>query len=379
MRKVLYIALAAHHFDGANYSLLDMIESVKHEIEPIVLLPERGCVYDKFQELGIRCIVHDFKTDVCTDPRTIKQWIGYLGRLLPGCIRYKKGNRKCVDWVSNMLRNENIEIVHSNSTILTFGYDIAKALNAKFVWHLRGFMDLDFGWKPILGWRNYRNTIRHSDAVIGITPSVLSHLAGKNPANGYAIFDAVRSKNDTALIQQKQKYFLFCAGKIIPTKGCDIAIKAFYDSGLWRDGYRLRIIGSKEGKYSDQIDEMIRNYGIGEYLDFISFTKDIKSQMANATAFLMCSQNEGLGRVTIESMFYGTLVIARNSGGTVDFVFDKKTGILFNNIKECAEAMKYVAKNDCSEMIRNAQIFAVENFAIEDYGRKILNVYNNIN
>ncbi len=62
--------------------------------------------------------------------------------------------------------------------------------------------------------------------------------------------------------------------------------------------------------------------------------------MSRAIAFLMCSENEGLGRVSIEAMFYGCLVIGRNSGGTKDFVFDGKTGLLFNDMDGCVSAMQ---------------------------------------
>lgn len=34
----------------------------------------------------------------------------------------------------------------------------------------------------------------------------------------------------------------------------------------------------------------------------------------------MTSVNEGLGRVTIEAMFYGCLVVARHTGGTLEFL-----------------------------------------------------------
>ena len=43
---------------------------------------------------------------------------------------------------------------------MSVGYEIAKILNSKVVWHLRGFMDLDFGWMPLRGWDKYINTLK---------------------------------------------------------------------------------------------------------------------------------------------------------------------------------------------------------------------------
>ena len=50
---VLYVTFASNNFDGATYSLIDLINSVKYEVKPIVLLASKGCVYDYFTELGI--------------------------------------------------------------------------------------------------------------------------------------------------------------------------------------------------------------------------------------------------------------------------------------------------------------------------------------
>ena len=100
--------------------------------------------------------------------------------------------------------------------------------------------------------------------------------------------------------------------------------------------------------------------------------------MAHAAAFLMCSENEGLGRVSIEAMFYGCLVIGRNSGGTKEFVLDNRTGYLFNTIEECASIMQKAVMSDNKQIILDAQNFACNNFSIEDYGAKIMKVYNNI-
>lgn len=376
--RVLYVALAADHFDGAIYSLIDLIQSVRDKVEPIVLLPTKGCIYDHFTKMGVSCIAEDFIADCCTDPHTVKQWCGYILRYIPYNLRYNKVNKKCIANVVEILKGQRIDVVHSNSTILSIGFDLANALDAKFVWHMRGFIDLDFGWKPLKGWRKYNKLIRKSDAVIGITNSVLQHLLPNHSDNGYAIFDAVRSRKDILYVTDKEKYFLFAAGLIIPTKGCDIAIKAFALSNLWNEGYRLKIIGRREAKYGEQLDRLIDQLSMRDYIDLIPFTEDVRTHMAHATAFLMCSANEGLGRVTVESMFYGTPVIARNSGGTVDFIFDNKTGFLFNDVGECVKKMEYVAHSDCTPIVKQAQEFAVNNFSIEDYDEKIMKVYNGI-
>lgn len=378
MIKVLYVVFASNNFDGATYSLMDLIQALKGKIEPIILLPEKGCVYDEFQRLNVECIIHKFEPDLCTDPKTLKQYIGYIARYIPFKYRYYSINHQCIHSLKNKLKDKHIDIVHSNSTVLTIGYDIAKALNANFVWHLREFLNSGLGLKPLTNTKAFKYKLMHTDAIIGITDSVLHHYLGTNLTNSYSIFDAVRHRGDIVWQKEKDKYFLFCAGIVIPAKRCDIAVTAFRNSDLWKNGYKLRIIGKVDGIYGEKLMQHVYKSGVGEYIDFIPFTTDVKQHMEKATALLMCSDCEGMGRVTVEAMFYGCPVIGRNTGGTKDFIFNNRTGFLFDTVEQCSNIMKYVAHHNCEHIIQEAQLFAVNNFAIEDYGNKIMTVYNDI-
>lgn len=378
MINVLYITFASTNFDGATYSLMDLIKSIKSEVNPIVLLRSKGCVYDYFSENGIECIICNFDENLVGIPKKPHQYIRYVLNYLPKRNRYNKVNAACVEYVCNVLKNRNIQIVHSNNTVIPIGNQIANRLNAKHVWHLRGFMDLDFGWMPFTGWKVMKADVAKSDAVIGITKAVLYHFVSKNNSNIYSISDAVRSRSDVSLKLPKEKYFLFCAGLLSDKKGCNFAIEAFEKSKLFTQGYRLKIIGKANDKYVNSLQKLIKILGIGDFVDFVGQTNNVKEHMEKATAFLMCSENEGLGRVSIEAMFYGCFVLGRNSGGTKEFVLDGKTGYIFNTVEECALLMKKVTQIDTVTVIEQAQEFACENFSLETYGEKIGAVYHNI-
>ena len=378
MINVLYVTFASKNFDGATYSLMDLIKSVRGYVHPIVMVGTEGCVYDYFTANGVECIVCDFKEDLVGKPVKLYQHIKYWLKYIPNHLTFYRKNRKCAETVAQILKGRKIDIVHINNTVMSVGYEIAKILNSKVVWHLRGFMDLDFGWMPLRGWDKYINTLKQTDAVIGITKTVLEHYVSLESKNAYVISDAVRSKDDTCLVRPKEKYFLFCAGFLTEQKGCAYAISAFAKSGLATKGYKLKIIGEAHSKYMSQLTKIVANAGISDAVEFLGRSDKVKDYMSRAIAFLMCSENEGLGRVSIEAMFYGCLVIGRNSGGTKDFVFDGKTGLLFNDMDGCVSAMQKAAETDHQEIIRYARQFARENFSIENYGEKILNVYEKV-
>lgn len=228
-----------------------------------------------------------------------------------------------------------------------------------------------------MGWADMRKKLHDSDAVIGITQAVLYHYVDSNEKNAVAIFDAIRCKNE-AIVVEKQKYFLFCSVFLTQGKGYDFAIEAFAASKLYLQGYRLKMIGRAVGIEQQKCVDLVNRLNLSDYIDFIESTDDVRSYMLHATAFLMCSKNEGLGRVTVESMYYGCPVIGRNSGGTVELIKDGITGYLFEDVEDCACKMQYVVTHDNSKLIHDAQQFAVENFAIENYGNKIVDVYNSI-
>lgn len=89
----------------------------------------------------------------------------------------------------------------------------------------------------------------------------------------------------------------------------------------------------------------------------------------------MCSDNEAMGRTTIEAFWNGCPVLGRNTGGTPELVKDNETGYLFNTVEELASLMGKVAKTDNLQIIENARRFAMQNFTEEEYGKKIEAIY----
>lgn len=61
--NVLYICHTAH-LGGAALSLHNMIHSMRDNIVPIVLLPQKGPAYELFTKNNIRCIVHHFRMNI---------------------------------------------------------------------------------------------------------------------------------------------------------------------------------------------------------------------------------------------------------------------------------------------------------------------------
>lgn len=375
--KVLYISHEYNKILGSTLSLDNLINSVKKEVDPIILIPKEGIVCEYFKNKGYKCIIQDFETSCFTDKiNTIKLFIKYIFKV----IKYCKNNSKAIHNLINILERENIELIHSNTSVIDIGYYLSKKLNVKHVWHLREMQSV-LNLKPLYGWKNFYKKINAADAIIYITEATRNYY-NKIKGNTYVIFDAVRSEKEIFYNENKEKYFIFC-GTISKVKGIERAIDIYINfcNRNINKNYRLKLIGPiNDNKLKDDIILSLKKHNLQNNVDFVGYSKNIKDFMINATALLMCSPNEAQGRVTIEAMFYGCIVVGYNAGGTKEIIENNKTGFLFNNNDEGVVTLEKIVNNDIEyrDIISNAHNFVKLNFSEENYGDKINLVYKEL-
>lgn len=370
---VLYVNHEDNVIGGSSWSLDNLIRSVREYVTPIILLRSEGPVADFFRSRGYECIVHSFrrltyKGGVVT--RTV--------RFLPHLVTNTFINHRCVNDVCMALSDRNVDIVHSNSGVIDIGLALAERLEAMHVWHIREYFDLGLNARPFLGFGRWNREIRRSDAVILISNGLREHLGLVDCTDAFCVPDAVRSKEDVVLDTDKEKYFLFCAGEMGAVKRPETAIQAFGKSRLAEKGYSLLFSGNCRDDRKMELMLVAKEAGVADRVKFLGYVPDIKPLMSKATAYLMCSEFEGLGRVTIEAMFYGCPVIARRSGGTLEIISDRLNGFFFDTVEECSELMNMLASALPLDVVREAQKDAVARYSEEEYGREMMRVYNNL-
>lgn len=357
--------------EGSAASLMNLIDSVRAEVHPIVLLPREGVVGEKFRSMNVETLVYTFFY-LWDKPRKLKTILHHPSKST--FYHSLFGNKRCAKFVKKQLAGRQIDIVHSNSSITTVGCDIAKALNAKHIWHVREFLDLDFGITPYIGFDRLRKLINGADARICISNAVAKHWQLIEERT-FTAWDAIVCEN--AKRQEPKPFFLFCAAILTDKKGADCAVRAFAASGAAEKGYTLKLIGRYSDAYREHLDSLAGE--CKSAIEYEGYQSDVHPYFASATAFLMCSQFEGLGRVTVEAMYHGCPVIARNSGGTTDFVIHGETGYLFDTDEECVELIKYVAAGqDVAKVTENAKKMVNNNFTTEVYGEKIMKIYDSV-
>lgn len=372
--RVLYICTDYNVLAGSSLSLLNLISGVKDYVIPIVLFAWKGKVSDEFEKRGIECMFSPFfylsarrkrLVDLLSNPKQFRLY------------SYIASDYHCVKYVCEQLKDNPVDIVHSNTSISTIGYYIAKRLGVRHVWHVREFLDLDFGINVYGGRRRLKRLINKADSRICITDAVRRHW-NFTKDNTYVIPNAVRSEEDLKYNKNKEKYFLFCSAAITEQKGASVAVEAFCKSGIATRGYVLRLIGRCGEEYKYTLVQLAKKYNSEDSIIFEGYCNDVSSRFEKATAFLMCSQYEAMGRVTIEAMFYGCLVIGNNSGGTSEIIQHNQTGFLFNTINECADLINKIVDMDCENIIENSQRMVMATYTEEVYGKKMINIYKGL-
>lgn len=373
MLNVLYISHEGDTVLGSSRSLLNMINSLRGKVNAFVIVPTKSEAYNYFKANNINVYAIAFPLDI-TDKHGLKRCISIIPRLFRDVVTYNKAIKQ----ISNIVDKNSIDIVHSNSSTVDIGFYVAKKMNKPHIWHLREFQDLDFHFRPAYGWHRLLKIIKKSSATICITKAIQKHFGLENSKNSYQIFNAVRSQKDACFITDKDKYFLVC-GNLSKAKGCEIAMRAFAVFNSKHSGYRLKFVGSITSMYKNELMQLAKSLNIDKFIDFEGYQAETKRFYCKASAFLMCSRNEAMGRVTVEAMFYGCPVIGYNGGGTKEIINNGTDGFLFSSQEECSALMeKVITDTNINQMILNAQQKAINLFSEENYGKKIYSIYQKV-
>ncbi|MBA4147184.1 MAG: glycosyltransferase family 4 protein [Verrucomicrobia bacterium] len=121
---------------------------------------------------------------------------------------------------------------------------------------------------------------------------------------------------------------LICVGRLFPSKGQDVLIRALALLGESNPLLHVEFIGQGPGRGA--LADLASELGVRDRCHFIGQLghAEVLQRMANAIATIVPSRSEAFGMVNIESMAVGTPVIASKVGGIVEIVRDGLDGLL---------------------------------------------------
>jgi len=142
--------------------------------------------------------------------------------------------------------------------------------------------------------------------------------------------------------------FILYVGRLRRYKSLDVALRAFARIVAEVPGVRFKIAG--EGDDRSRLEQLARELGIGDRVDFVGFVSEAEkiSLMQRARVLAYASRKEGWGLPVIEANACGTPAVASRVDGLRDAVRDGESGVLvpYGDAAAFGEALLRVLRDD---------------------------------
>jgi glycosyltransferase involved in cell wall biosynthesis len=372
------IAWVSHeaNLDGAERCLLEAargLVSGGHEVQAI--LPWTGDLEAELARIPVAVRTMHTTWWAGTGPRrTVRHRMRRLCRNLlgaPGLCR--------------LLRQIRPDLVVSNTITIPMGAFAARQAGIPHVWYLHelGIGRADHHLSLDLGHSLSRSLIdRLSDRIIVCSRAVQQRfVAWFDPEKVRVVYSAVEIPIEpTEIVDDRRVMTLILVGRMDPLKRQADAIRAvalLAGKGLQ---LRLRLVGREIPEYGAFLRQLVRERDAAEYIELVPFAENPFPHVARSDVALMCSQDEGFGRVTVEAMKLGKPVIGADSAGTSELIRDGWNGFLYRpgDIDDLARKIDtlYHDRTLLREMGEHAREWSKQTFSMGQYTSDLLRVFD---
>jgi glycosyltransferase involved in cell wall biosynthesis len=348
--KVLFVSHSSYYY-GAEQSFLFLLQNInRDEFEPIVLFPENDTTKILVKEVSAL----GMKTFFC---ESYARWIDFVAAEYD-LYRNLKEELYLADYVGGIIRDEEVDVVYTNTITKLCGALAAKITNKPHIYHVREVLKDH----PLNSFFDENVTLRlvdyFSDVLIAnsiFTTKQFDKVSKKEKLRHvYNAIDTAKfklSKNRDILKQElgisDERKIIGIVGTVHSHKNHETlirAIKLLADDDFSAD---LVSIGTSLPDYRHYLDALIDRLGLSSRVHFLSFRDDIVDIYNDLDVVVVASLAEPFGRTTIEAMASGKPVVATNSGASPELILDGVTGILVspNSPDEMAGAIKKILSN----------------------------------
>lgn len=383
--KLLAVTQSANIIGGANRSFLDVLTILRDEYnyEICVLAPDWGEFTEAAQKNGFECIIFDY---LQTSAMNYGNWKSFASQII-NC-RECWNNQLSVKKNAKLLENRGFDLVYINDTTNTVGYYISKLLKIPFVWHFRGYNSRIVNYLPKVEEKRLRK-IKLGKYIV-ISKAMMNFMGKKRGLaedSMVVIYNGVKEKNNNIYKKWSDsitnEFHCLQCGHLSIAKGQMDAIGAI--AVLKNKGYKniyLHLAGtpavSHGVSYKDVLDKRISELGINDQIIYEGEVKDMESLRQKMQIELMCSVAEPFGRVTVEGMQAGLVVIGADTGATPEIINDGLSGLIYqqgnsDSLAECIERI-YLNHGLGDSLSENAYQYTRTHFTMEENVKTISEV-----
>ncbi len=340
MIKVLYVSPFSEVF-GAETSLINLILHLDKEmIEPFLLVPGKGELYNRIISQGFHCFTFDELNSN------------------PGFFSYLSFNYSFL----RLIKENRIDIIHFN-----LYKNIEKFLPAliisriPFIVHIRMHNWIDNYRKIIIARAQkvicvsgaVKNIIcekRRSDLLTKIKEEKVAVVYNGRNIEEFDVTYDLSALRQSLNVKDSNRIVGFL-GAISFRKSVDLFIKMASIIAKENQEVRFLIIGdiysNKDLEYKKYVKDLVLKLDIADKCIFTGFRNDIPQLLKLLDILVLPSKREALGGVLIEGMAAGIPVVASNCDGVSEVLGDNEAGILLNSQSslDFADAVIWLLEN----------------------------------
>lgn len=381
--KILFTP-SDNNMAGAFQSMARLCKILQDEMgyEILVLLRAKGNGVKLLDEYGIKYhTIKSYNWIVPDHPTTLFRKVELIIRIItkPLAIMW---NKIAIKKITELIKREKVDIVHLNTTYIYVPAIAAMNSKTPFVWHLREFLEED-QHKRIWNRKKGYELIEKANAVVTISDSLYEKYHSRLiDANLVRIYNGIDKdyyyKQDHELFTNST-ISIVMVGTINTSKGQAQAIQAcesIYNKGI--QNFDLTFVG-EINRYAKSLQNMVDKVGLNNNIHFVGLKRDTAEYYKKSDIALVCSRFEAFGRVTVEAMMGGCLVIGANSGGTIELINDKVTGLLYKSgdADDLCKKLEYVITHldEMKTIAQNGQAYMIENMTARRNATRIHELY----
>jgi glycosyltransferase involved in cell wall biosynthesis len=302
----------------------------RDQYRPVAVLPGAGPLVPKLEAAG--CQVRLLAMQQLRSVKHPLYQLGYLGRFWPTVLR-----------LAGLLKEEEAQLVHTNSLFSLYGGWAARLAGVPHVWHIREIPEVPAPIRKLLA----TMALRLSARVVAMTEAVaeLFGPASRRPAPVLCIPDGIdlqtfhprvsgaRIRRDLAI--DADAPLVGFVARLDPWKGAEVFLQAAAQVSRRRPEARFLVCGGElpgYQAYAQGVERLADRLGLKGRVSFTGWRyrlDDIPEVMAALDVLVHCSvRPEPFGLVLVEAMAAAKPVVAFRTGGVPEVITPDVTGLL---------------------------------------------------
>ena len=254
-----------------------------------------------------------------------------------------------------LMKKINPDVIHTHS---------AKA--SEIIYYLNKFIPL----KQVATKRNPRkgSIFNKIDHVTAISKDVERSISKEGVQ---VIYNGLLQEKNIPEQMTNPVFTLLAVGRLDKIKGFDILIKEVSKLDF---PFCLNIVG--DGDERENLEKLIKDLELSEKVNLLGYREDIPSLIASADLVVITSHSEGFGRVVVETLFYGKLIISTKVGLSIEILPDE---LLIDDF-EVAKKINaiYASKEKYNELFRKLKETETKAFLVENVIEEYIDLYKKV-